>query len=66
MLDQRDYPSGPNGLAQLCADKMADLLAERETADRDRRKAINKHLHLLRDVLNFSRSRQGYSAAGGG
>lgn len=63
MRDLEDYPSGPTGAAMHCLDKMADLEAEKATATPERRKAINKHLHTLRHLMRFYKSRAGFVTA---
>jgi hypothetical protein len=61
MVDRNDYPPGPNGLALLCADRIAELEQERAiAATRDEKRAINKHLHLCRDMLRWCKTRAGY------
>lgn len=60
-LSAADYPSGPNGMARLCEDRLAEL-AEQKAAARSRteRSAINKQMHTLRGLLAWAKSRQGY------
>jgi hypothetical protein len=60
--DDRDkYPSGPNGMARFCEDRIAELeAAKAECRTREARRPINQHLHTLRDLLRFAKSRAGY------
>ncbi|MBV1692180.1 hypothetical protein KRR38_33655 [Novosphingobium sp. G106] len=63
MLDPSDYPPGPNGMAQLCEDRIAELEAKRAAAKtRAERKPINRQLHTVRQLLRFAVSRAGYRA----
>lgn len=56
-----DYPPGPNGLARLCEDRIAELVVQRaECRTREARRPINQHLHTLRGMLRFAKSRAGY------
>lgn len=56
-----DYPSGPWGLARLCEDRMAELEEQRKACrTREERRPINQHLHTLRGLLRFAKSRAGY------
>lgn len=60
-LDTASYPSGPNGLARLCEDRLAELgeqLAECRT--KAERRPINQHMHTLRGMLAWCKSRAGY------
>lgn len=60
-IDRAAYPSGPNGLARLCEDRIAELIEQRaECQSSAERKPINKHLHTLRELLRFAKSRAGY------
>jgi hypothetical protein len=59
--DQDKYPPGPNGLARLCEDRIAELEAAKAACrSREERRPINQHLHTLRDMLRWCRSRAGY------
>jgi len=61
-LNQDDYPRGPNGMALFVAHRIAELeaaLADHPT--RDARRPINKHLHTLRGMLRWCKSRAGYT-----
>lgn len=61
MADFDGFGSGPNGMALLCEHKLDELAAERaECKDRKRKQAINRHMHTLRDLLRFAKSRAGY------
>lgn len=52
---------GPNGMAIVCRDKLAEIKAELEACtDKDQRKALNKHAHLLRRLIRFCETRAGY------
>ncbi|RVQ65729.1 hypothetical protein EKN06_12400 [Croceicoccus ponticola] len=62
MSDTPDFGRGPNGLALLCEHKLDELVAEKaECTDRQRVRAINKHMHTLRELLRFAKSRAGYT-----
>lgn len=62
-LDVDAYDPGPNGLARLCEDRIAELKASlAQCRTRDERKPINKHLHTLRHMLRWCRTRAGYVA----
>lgn len=63
MIDPNDYekyPRGPNGMARLCEDQIAELLAERESLPRSERRPINQHLHTVRQMLAWCKTRAGY------
>lgn len=60
MLDAEAYPRGPNGLAAMCRDKIAELEAKRESLPRSERKAINSRLRSCRMLLKFATTRAGY------
>lgn len=66
-LDRHDtvkYPPGPNGMARFCEDRIAEMLEQREACrTREERKPINQHLHTVRDLLRFAKSRAGYEAS---
>jgi hypothetical protein len=48
-------------MATVCRDKLAEIKAELEViTDKDRRKALNKHAHLLRRLIRFCETRVGY------
>lgn len=63
-LDRDDadkYPPGPNGFARFCEDRIAELMEQRaECQSPAERQSINKHLHTLRDLLRWCKSRSGY------
>ena len=63
-LDRGDldrYPPGPTGMARMCEDRIAELLEQREQCrTRAERSPINKHIHMLRDMLAWSKTRAGY------
>lgn len=61
MLDP-DRETGPNAVARLCEETIAQLLAERELLPRSERKPINQKLHNVRRVLQFCKTRAGYNA----
>lgn len=63
MIDVQSYLPGPNGMAQLCEDKIAELEAQLAGArTRTERSPINKHLHIVRGLLKFAKTRAGYRA----
>lgn len=63
MPDIEDYPRGPNGLAALCRDSIAELEAKRDALPRSERKPVNRRLHEVRKLLRFCETRAGYDAA---
>jgi hypothetical protein len=62
MLDADAYPRGPNGLAALCKDQIAELEAQRKKLPRAEREAINRRLHTCRMLLKWCQTRAGYVA----
>lgn len=60
MKPNEEYPRGPNGLAALCADKIEELTALRDTLPRSERKPVNQHLHTVRQMLRWCKTRAGY------
>ena len=49
-------------MALLCEHKLDELAAEKaECRDRQRMREINKHMHQLRELLRFAKSRAGYT-----
>lgn len=61
MLDERQYPRGPNGLADLCRDKLAELEALLPTIDDAKRaKAVRDHIAMVRRLERFAKTRAGY------
>lgn len=60
-INEDDYPQGPNGMAKLCEDRLAKLAAQKaDCRDKETRRAINKHAHLLRELLGWCKTRAGY------
>ena len=60
-INRDDYPHGPNGMARLLEDRIAELEAHRaECRTREERKPFNKQLHAVRGLLRFAKSRAGY------
>jgi hypothetical protein len=60
-LDASAYPKGPKGMAALCADRLAELQGQLgEVRTKAGRSAINKHIHLLKGLIRWSKSRAGY------
>lgn len=60
-LNPDDYERGPNGMARLCEDRIAELEAERaECRTRDERRPINQQLHTARQMLRWCKTRAGY------
>ena len=52
---------GPNGMAIVCRDKLAEIKTELEVCtDKEQRKALNKHAHLLKRLIRFCETRVGY------
>lgn len=65
MVDVSAYPPGPNGMADLCRDKEAELLAEiAGTSDARLLKAKRKHLRTVQQLGRWARSRAGYVKPG--
>lgn len=60
MLNPDDYERGPNGMARLCEDQIAELLAKRKALPRSERRPINQHLHTVRRMLAWCKTRAGY------
>jgi len=59
--NREKYPSGPNGMARLCEDRIEELEQQKARAlTRKERSPINKQLHLTRGMLAFAKSRMGY------
>lgn len=56
----RDHPRGPNGLARVCEERIAELEAHRHALPRSERRPINQRLHALRQWLTWCKTRQGY------
>lgn len=54
--------TGPTGLARLCEKEIVRLLEEKPTADRARRKEINKAVHRLKNMASWCKTRAGYRA----
>ena len=59
-LDQSAYPRGPWGMARFCEHRIAELEAARAGLPRSERRPVNQHLHTLRGLLRFAKSRRGY------
>lgn len=60
-IDATDYPSGPNGMARLCEDRIAELEALKAACRTGtERSPINKQLFALRGWLQWCKSRAGY------
>ena len=60
-LDRDSCPSGPNGMARMCEDRIAELLEQKaECRTRAERSPINKYIHMLRNMLRWCKSRTGY------
>jgi hypothetical protein len=60
-LDPDAYPLGPTGGARFMEARIAELEAQKlECRTRAARAPINKHLHVLRDLLRFYKTRAGY------
>ena len=52
---------GPNGLADVIRDKLNDIAARLEVCtERQERKTLNKHAHMLKRMLRFCETRAGY------
>lgn len=60
-LDINAYPSGPDGMAALCRDRIAELEALKAKAARSERAGINRQLHTCRTLLKFATTRAGYT-----
>lgn len=64
-LDRSAYPSGPNGMARMCEDRLAELVRQAAASvDAAELKAIKRQTKVVRDLLRFAKSRAGYIAAG--
>lgn len=62
-LNQDDYPRGPNGMALFVEHRIVELeTALADCTTREARRPINKHLHTLRGMLRWCKSRAGYVA----
>ena len=60
-LDVGAYPSGPNGMARLCEERLAELEAPRKACrNAAERSPINKRIHVTRSMLAWAKSRAGY------
>ena len=65
MVDRDKYPPCPTGLVLVGADRIAELEREKAVAaTREEKRAINKHLHLCRDMLRWCKTRAGYVESG--
>ena len=53
-------PTGPYGVAKACEAKIIELEALRATVTPSKRRAINKWLHILRDLVKWCQTRAGY------
>lgn len=63
-MSDMDFGPGPNGMALLCEHKLDELAAEKaDCKDRQRRREINQHMHQLRELLRFAKSRAGYTGS---
>jgi hypothetical protein len=63
-IDPDDYPSGPDGMARLCADRLDELEGLKADArTRAERSTINKQMHTLRGLLAWCKTRAGYTGA---
>lgn len=62
-IDPDDYPRGPNGMALLIEDRIAELEGRKaECRSKQERRPINQHLHTLRGMLSWCKSRAGYES----
>lgn len=59
-LDSDDYPPGPNGMAALCEARIAELEGWRKILPRAERRPVNQHIHTLRGMVRWCKSRAGY------
>lgn len=60
-LNADDYPSGPNGMALVLRDRIAELeQAKGECANKAERREINQALHAQRDLLRWVKTRVSY------
>lgn len=55
-----NLPRGPNALARVCEEQIAKLEAQRSALPRSERKPINQHLHTVRQLLAWCKTRAGY------
>ena len=56
-----DYPSGPNGMALACQDRIAELEVQKAVCEsRAERRSINQQLHDTRRMLDWCKTRAGY------
>jgi hypothetical protein len=60
-LNDGDYPKGPNGMARDLEARIAELEAAKALCRaRAERKPIKQHLHTLKGMLTWCKSRAGY------
>lgn len=63
-INQDDYPSGPDGAALLCVDRLKELESwKAEAKTRAERSTINKQMHSVRMLLAWCKTRAGYTGA---
>lgn len=64
-LDLDNYGNGPKELERSCLDRLAELESQKaKCKDKTQRRAINKHMHTLRDMVKWCRTRAGYVGSG--
>lgn len=61
--DMNKYPLGPNGMAQFCEDRIAELEAAKAAwRTGEERRPINQHLHtMFSHLFDRSRTRRAWS-----
>ena len=59
-IDADDYPKGLVGKARYLEDRIAELEGFKAIVPRAERRPINQHLHTLRGLLAWCKTRAGY------
>lgn len=63
-VDSETEERGPNAMARTIEARIAELEAEKAACrTREERRPINQHLHMLRDLLAWCKTRAGYVSA---
>ena len=53
-------PRGPWGMARDLEARIVELELERQALPRSTRRPINQHIHVIKGLLRWSKSRAGY------
>lgn len=64
-IDADDYPKGLWGKARYLEDRITELEGFKALVPRSKRRPINQHLHTLRGMLAWCKTRAGYVEPGG-